>query len=354
MKKKFALLTGFILVSMYTFCCTTFLLARDGKYLFGRNYDWVTGSGVVFTNQRGLAKTSSPDKDGTTIQWVSRFGSITFNQYGKEFPTGGMNEQGLVVELMWLDGTKYPAADNRPAIDVLQWIQYQLDNSATIDDVIASDKKVRIGNGNVPLHYLVADANGNAATIEFLDGKMVVHKGSDLPFPVLTNDTYSYSLNETKSAIRSSGNPARSFTNNSIDRFAKACSMVQQFAEMPASQDAKTYAFGILDAVAQGTHTKWSIVYDITNRTVSFKTLGYNTVKLVSFTAFDFSCNQSSLSWNMNQSGEGNISRNFIPVTIEINRQLVENSFRESESQVQAPENVIREAWSYFSRISCH
>ena len=36
------------------------------------------------------------------------------------------------------------------------------------------------------LHYLVADANGNVATIEFLDGKMVVHRGSNLPFTVLT------------------------------------------------------------------------------------------------------------------------------------------------------------------------
>ena len=66
--------------------------------------------------------------DGNTISWVSQYGSITFNQYGKEFPTGGMNEKGLVVELMWLDGTIYPQPDERPAIGVLQWIQYQLDN----------------------------------------------------------------------------------------------------------------------------------------------------------------------------------------------------------------------------------
>jgi choloylglycine hydrolase len=34
--------------------------------------------------------------DGKTISWISKYGSITFNQYGREFPTGGMNEKGLV------------------------------------------------------------------------------------------------------------------------------------------------------------------------------------------------------------------------------------------------------------------
>ena len=83
-------------------------------------------------------------QDGETISWVSKYGSITFNQYGKEFPTGGMNEKGLVVELMWLDETRYPEPDQRGVLNVLQWIQYQLDNSQTIDEVIASDKKIRI------------------------------------------------------------------------------------------------------------------------------------------------------------------------------------------------------------------
>ena len=35
---------------------------------------------------------------GTPASWVSKYGSVTFNQYGRELPTGGMNEAGLVVE----------------------------------------------------------------------------------------------------------------------------------------------------------------------------------------------------------------------------------------------------------------
>jgi penicillin V acylase-like amidase (Ntn superfamily) len=31
---------------------------------------------------------------------------VTFNQYGRNFPSGGMNEAGLVIELMWLEGSR--------------------------------------------------------------------------------------------------------------------------------------------------------------------------------------------------------------------------------------------------------
>src|SRR6186713_884088 len=179
--------------------CTTFCYADGGTLVFGRNYDWNIGDGMVFTNKRGVYKQALVDP--TPARWTSKYGSITFNQYGREFPTGGMNEKGLVVELMWLDETKYPAADNRPAIGVLQWIQYQLDNCITIDEIIATDKKLRISpTGTTPLHYLVADANGKVATIELLNGKMVVYKGSDLSFPVLTNSTYDESVRSVKNS----------------------------------------------------------------------------------------------------------------------------------------------------------
>src|SRR5215204_1851506 len=215
------IIASLLLFSEGANACTTFFINQNGKMVFGRNYDWVSGSGMVNTNLRGLAKTSFPMQEGKTISWVSKYGSITFNQYGKEFPTGGMNEKGLVVELMWLDETKYPSADKRPAIGVLQWIQYQLDNCATIDEVIATDKKLRISaTGTTPLHYLVADANGNAATIEFLNGRMVVHKGNDLAFPVLTNNIYDESVKAHKNSSVNG--------NNSLERFSEACTMIQK------------------------------------------------------------------------------------------------------------------------------
>src|SRR5689334_3101791 len=113
--KRSLLLPLCCLFSLAISACTTFCINKNGQIVFGRNYDWVTGAGIVNTNQRGLFKTSMSTGYGSTISWISKYGSITFNQYGKEFPTGGMNEKGLVVELMWLDGTVYPSDDSRPA-----------------------------------------------------------------------------------------------------------------------------------------------------------------------------------------------------------------------------------------------
>ena len=110
------------------------------------------------------------------------------------------NRCGLVIELMWLDETRYPAADSRPALDVLEWIQYQLDTAATVNELLAQSEKVRI-TSLVTLHYLVNDKAGDSATIEFLNGKLVAHQGNALPVSTLTNDTYEKSLNYSKATL---------------------------------------------------------------------------------------------------------------------------------------------------------
>ena len=108
-------------------------------------------------------------------RWNSKYGSITFNQYGREAPSGGMNEAGLVIELMWLDDTQYPQPDSRAEVDVLEWIQYNLDTAASVAEVIKSSEAIRIASP-VKLHYLTSDREGNSATIEFLDGNCGSHR----------------------------------------------------------------------------------------------------------------------------------------------------------------------------------
>jgi penicillin V acylase-like amidase (Ntn superfamily) len=353
MKKLFAFLLLFI-SCISAFPCTTFFINKNGQMIFGRNYDWVTDAGMVCTNLRGLSKTSMKADEGTTISWVAQYGSITFNQYGKEFPTGGMNEKGLVVELMWLDETKYPKPDDRPAVDVLQWIQYQLDNSATIEEVIATDKKLRIASvGNAPLHYLVADAKGNAATIEFLDGKMVVHKGNDLSLPVLTNSVYDQSAKLYNNSAATGGGNSFAYGNNSLERFGQACDMIKEIKNIPANKPITNYAFDILSKVAQGDFTKWSIVYDISNKTILFKTNRFSEVKKVSFSSFDLACAATAKVWDMNQKAVGIIDSKFEKFSMEMNRQIVETACKESRSQINISEQSVKAIWQYPANIDC-
>lgn len=346
MKKILAFVVFTYLQASLLYACTTFFINKNGQMVFGRNYDWITDAGMVCTNLKGLSKSSMKTENGETINWVSKYGSITFNQYGKEFPTGGMNENGLVVELMWLDETKYPGNDNRPAVGVLQWIQYQLDNCSTIEEVIATDKKIRISpTGTTPLHYLVADANGNASAIEFLNGKMVVHKGGDLSLPVLTNSTYDESVTSFKTST-SSGN-------NSLERFNDACKMIQQLNAGNTTKPVADYAFDILHKVSQGDYTKWSIVYDITNKSIQFKTNRFKTIKTISFSSFDFNCTASAKVWDMNQVASGKIESLFENFTQDINKRIVETAAKESERNVYISLENRERLWRYASFINC-
>ena len=269
--------------------CTTFCL-KDKKEnpFFGRNFDFPAGQGQIHINQRNLRKTSliaAPEKPFT---WTSRYGSISFNQNGREFPYGGMNEAGLVIEQMMHENAeaKYPALDDRHGLEELQWIQYQLDVSASVADVIASDKTVRISfNSVAPLHFLAADADGNVAAIEYVDGKMVVHTGRDLKYPVLANTTYDVSL-----AMKANPDAARGMDHP--DRFAIAAGMVEAFH--PRSGPAVEYAFDILKSVSQG-GTQWSIVYDLKKKAVYYRTRDNSRIRRIGLDLFDFSCSAARL-----------------------------------------------------------
>jgi penicillin V acylase-like amidase (Ntn superfamily) len=354
MKKGIAFLACIcFLVLQHSTACTTFFINKNGQLVFGRNYDWISDAGMVCTNLKGLNKTSVKTEGGNTINWISKYGSITFNQYGKEFPTGGMNENGLVVELMWADGSQYPKPDNRPVLGVLQWIQYQLDNNATIEEVIATDAKIRISPDNPPLHYLIADAYGNAATIEFFNGKIVVHKGKDLPFPVLTNSPYVESEKAAADANILSGNTSFSFQDNSLQRFTKACSMVQQYQQNEINKPVVDYAFDILNNVSQKDFTKWSIVYDLKNKKVYFKTANHPDIKSFTFNSFDFACTSKAKVMDMNQSLKGDINKNFKPFSNEINRAIREKAIEESKSQVPISDKEKETNIAYASAIKC-
>lgn len=310
--------------------CTTFCLKNKGELLFGKNYDWMVGEGMVFVNKRGVAKTATEDVN--PAKWTSKYGSVTFNQYGRENPSGGMNEARLVIELMWLDDTQYPAADSRPALDVLEWIQYQLDTSATVAEVVANSEKTRISS-RVKLHYLVSDKAGNAATIEFLDGKLVAHRGTSLPVSTLTNDTYGKSLEYSKI---SSAEKAR--TVSSLDRFVRAAKKTSEFDKQPRSgADAVSYAFEALSDVAQPGYTQWSIVYDQKRGKIYFRTMQSPEIRLIDTKAFDYSCGSVVKILDMNAKDSGEVTSRFVAYTRQANRDLIERSFNGTDFLKNVP-----------------
>jgi choloylglycine hydrolase len=261
--------------------CTTVFLHRGETALVANNYDYYAADGRVIVNRRGLRKTAFDTNSG--LQWVSRYGSVVFEQWGLEFPNGGMNEAGLVVEQMMLDATQFPSAyDARPGLTELQWIQYQLDSSSSVAEVLATDARIRISTGSTPIHFLIADAAGQAAVIEFLGGRMVVHTGATLPMPALTNDTYEASI-----AYAAITPPERASHVSSLGRFVHATAAADTFARTTVD-DPVGYAFAALDNVTQPNWTRWNTVCDIGRRKVYFRTQPARTIKEVSLADVDF------------------------------------------------------------------
>jgi len=354
MKKCIRILILFILFislpPLAGLSCTTFLLDNGGQPVFGRNLDWYVGDGLVVINKRGVEKTAitGPDGRDNLLSWTSKYGSATFNQHGREFPLGGMNETGLIVETMVLEDTEYPSPDSRPEVQTLQWVQYQLDNFSTIEEVISGQSQIRIREIADPgLHFLVCDRMGNCATIEFIGKKAVYHTKETMPVKALTNSIYA----ETISYWEKNSIPQPD-KDNTVGRFVRAANMVKNY-DPKTTKAPIDYAFDILENVAHHTYTQWRIVYDVKNLSVFFRTLENQSIRHFSLKSFDLSCATPVKVLDVNTEQSGDIADKFVDYTYQINRNLIREAFRKTLSLSAVPDYVLDIRSKYPEDASC-
>jgi choloylglycine hydrolase len=146
--------------------------------------------------------------------------------------------------------------------------------------------------GVARVHYLLCDADGDCAVIEFLGGKMVVHQGATLPYRALANDPYEPSLDYLKAHPQTGKPPARAQDESSIARFAHAAARAAAFKPGEPGQDL-AYAFDTLEQVCQGGYTAWRMVYDVSARRIYYRTRGNPQARTVDFKSIDFSAASS-------------------------------------------------------------
>ncbi len=308
----------FLLQANQTSACTSFSFFSKEKEVFAaKNYDWffAHGHGGIFVYPRNslrIAFTPQPDslflwlfgpwlseeKEETLrapLRWRSRYGSVTLTQFGKGLPIGGMNEKGLVVEMLQLNATEHPPFEaQRSTLNESQWTLYQLDQFASIQEVAQHLHELRITKTFIGVHYFLTDASGASAVVEFLDGAVRLYHKDQLPVAALTNDPYAKLL----TGVENHAPPASQFfLRSSFNRFATAAMMLrQQPFQQTVEQTAVDHAFAILSAVAmQGTSydaplapTQWSLVYDITHKSIHFKTRLKPEMKRIHMKAIDF------------------------------------------------------------------
>lgn len=328
--------------------CTSFLLKHPAGPLMAKNFDWDVPDGLVIVNPRGLAKKALVPEGTEPVRWTSTYGSVTFNQFGREFPMGGMNEAGLAMEVLWLASTKYPDPAERRSIGTLQWVQYCLDTFRSVDDVVASASELAIG-GDAPLHFLACDATSNCAVIEFLEGQVVSRSERTLPLPVLTNDTFNDSLEFLNRTLGYGGEPVEPVGSGSLARFARAADGAYA-ARSKAGDDPVADAFAILADVAQPEQTQWSIVYELANGRVHFSSSGNPKVRTIDLSELDLDCTAEPQMADLQAEGAGAVK--LVPYSAEVNLETLNAGFGAESLAAPAPE-VIGAIASYPDGLLC-
>lgn len=342
-------LTAALLAARPATACTTLCMSRGKEVIVAKSYDFDVGHGLVLRNRSGVAKEAMLVSRGKArpARWVSRYGSLTFNQYGRELPLGGMNERGLVVEIMWLSATRHPPlAADREAVNELQLIQYLLDSCATTREAVAAARRLQIDKVHAPVHYMVCDRAGQCATVEDIGGKRVIHTGKTLPVRVLTNNPYAASLRYLRRHQGFGGKEEIPHTPASLARFARAAKHARAFTR--SMGDRRIAAFSALEDVRQGDFTKWQIVYEPLRGEVSFRKAGEEGFTTVKVEARD--CNAPAEAMDLfGTLVEG--KRAFAPYNSRLNRELVQKSFKELGARFPPP--VLEELARYPDALPC-
>ena len=335
-------LAAILFASQISFACTSFVLKADNTLLFGSNYDNDIWPGLLYVNKKNVTKTGwEAGTTGDILKWVSKHGSVTINAAGYQLAWAGMNEKGLVMSTMALGETKNPEPDHRPPLASPLWMQYIFDTCATVDELIATDNIVRIKD--TVDHYLVCDAGGDAAVIEFLDGKMVVHRQDSLPIKALANRVYSECVSELKA-----GNPKN--INRSKIRMAQIDKKLLAFnpnGKLPAA----AYAFEILEEVSSPPYTRWSLVFDIQNRIIHFKTYANRNDRWIDVKKIDYGCDTAAMMMDVHADLRGDITDAFK----EIDPEYSLNHFIRflKESDIEMPEEQVRTLFKQFLTFPC-
>lgn len=210
-------------------CTRAVYLGVNGIVITARSMDWKSDiESNLWIFPRGMARTGETGPN--TVKWTSKYGSVIASAYDIS-TSDGVNEAGLVANILWLVESEYPKFDrNKPSLSISAWAQYVLDNFATVSEAVDTLKSEPfiIVTDYVPgtklqatLHLSLSDSTGDSAIFEYLDGKLVIHH--DRKYQVMTNSpTFENQLALNAYWKEIGGTVMLPGTNRSADRFARA------------------------------------------------------------------------------------------------------------------------------------
>lgn len=211
--------------------CTRLVYETGNQsYITGRSMDWMDPSAktALWVFPKGM------ERDGTVgdnpIKWKAMYGSIAVSFYDVG-TADGMNEKGLAANLLYLKEAEWGDATKtgKPTLTAGAWAQYFLDNYATVNEAVSAMANPpfaiiapTLPNGSAAgLHLSISDATGDSAILEYIDGKLVIHHGSQ--YKVMTNSpTFDQQLALNAYWEQVGGSKFLPGTINAADRFVRA------------------------------------------------------------------------------------------------------------------------------------
>ena len=203
-----------------TINCTSFQVAKaDGNgFFFGRNYDYFKNPTMVTISRpkKGYASIGVSDMShfGYSLEKLPEKFMARLSCLAAVYaPVDGINEKGLCTSIMALPNQASQQDTPKPNVGTTIIMRLWLDRCATVQEALDLLETVdvrhdaTVGSG---YHYMVADANGDCAVVEFdkEDGwkTMIVRKAEGENAMLVTNHLLSekYYTTEPDPAV---GNP---------------------------------------------------------------------------------------------------------------------------------------------------
>jgi len=242
-----------------TWGCSLFTTSADpGNGLMGRNFDWQYSPALLlFTDPPdGYASVSMVDIEyiGFGGEKAAGISELPLEERrslldAPFLPFDGMNERGLAVGMAAVPAGNVVPDPNKETVGSLGIIREMLDHAATVDEAVAIMQSYNVDmSDGTPIHYLIADATGHAALVEYYDGDMVV---------IPSENAWHQATNFLRSQADEEGG-------HSCQRYDKISERMAETSGLLSVQD----AFGLLADVSQPS-TQWSIVYGINSGDIS-------------------------------------------------------------------------------------
>lgn len=177
-------------------CTRAVYKGPNGMLITGRTMDFtleIPANHWIFP--RGMKRNGEVGKN--SIEWTSKYGSLAVSAWDISV-VDGMNEKGLVANMLWLVESEYPSFDKQGAkkgLAISLWAQYALDNFASVAEAVNELKKesFAVVSDFIPgtdkfttVHLSLSDSSGDNAIFEYIGGKLVIHH--DPSYTIMTND----------------------------------------------------------------------------------------------------------------------------------------------------------------------